>query len=148
MTRRETEVEVEITQHSVDHHLASLPQHVRVDMELLDTEIVARMPDASRVLFEGKFWGGSDQKIIGYGEFQYTNSSGKTVEWFMVGLAAQKNYLSMYVNAVDDEGYVLARYKDRLGKAKIGSASISFKTVDDVDLGVLMELVEIAATQV
>jgi hypothetical protein len=65
----------------------------------------------------------------------------------MVGLAAQKNYLSMYVNAVDDDGYVLAQYKDRLGKVKVGAASISFKDVDDVNIDVLMELVDVAATQ-
>jgi len=132
---------------SVGEHLASLSEDVRDQMVLLDTAISDRMSGASRVLYEGKFWGGSDQKIIGYGEFRYTNSSGKTVEWFMVGLAAQKNYLSMYVNAVDDDGYVLAQYKDRLGKVKVGSASISFKNVDDVNIDVLMELVDVAATQ-
>ncbi len=132
---------------SVGEHLASLSEDVRDQMVLLDTAILDRMSGASRVLYEGKFWGGSDQKIIGYGEFRYTNSSGKTVEWFMVGLAAQKNYLSMYVNAVDDDGYVLAQYKDRLGKVKVGSASISFKNVDDVNIDVLMELVDVAATQ-
>jgi len=132
---------------SVGEHLASLSENVRDQMVLLDTAISDRMSGASRVLYEGKFWGGSDQKIIGYGEFRYTNSSGKTVKWFMVGLAAQKNYLSMYVNAVDDDGYVLAQYKDRLGKVKVGSASISFKNVDDVNIDVLMELVDVAATQ-
>jgi hypothetical protein len=53
----------------------------------------------------------------------------------------------MYVNAVDNDGYLLTKYKDSLGKVKTGSASISFKTVDDVDLGLLMELVDAAATQ-
>lgn len=138
---------MEISLQSVDDHLASLPDDVRDDIVLLDSQIVKSMPLASRVLFEGKLWGGSDQKIIGYGEFRYTNSSGKAVVWFMVGLAAQKNYISMYVNAVDNDGYLLTKYKDSLGKVKTGSASISFKTVDDVDLGLLMELVDAAATQ-
>ena len=138
---------MEISKQSVDDHLAALPDLVREELILLDAEIVHRMPGASRVLFEGKFWGGRDQEIIGYGEFRYTNSSGKSGEGFMVGLAAQKNYISMYVNAVDDDGYLLSKYKDRLGKVKTGSASISFKTVDDVNLDVLMELVNTAATQ-
>jgi len=138
---------VEVSPKSADDHLASLPDGFREEMELLDSEIAARMKGASRVLFEGRLWGGSDQKIIGYGEFRYTNSRGKTVEWFMVGLAAQRKYISVYVNAVDDDGYALARYKDRLGKAKVGSASISFATVEDIELDVLMELVEIAASQ-
>ena len=103
------------------------------------------MPGQSRVLWEGKFWGGSDQKIIGYGDFSYTNSRGKTSSWFMVGLAAQKNYISMYVNAVDDDGYLVKKYADRLGKTKVGSASIGFKSVDDVNMDALMELIEVAA---
>ena len=138
---------MEISQQSPDDHLTSLPDVPRVDMEVLDREIVARMPDQTRVLYEGKFWGGSDQRIIGYGKFRYTNSSGKATEWFMVGLAAQKNHISVYVNAVDDDGYLVPRYKDRLGKAKVGSASIGFKSLADIDMDALMELVEIAAAQ-
>lgn len=138
---------MEVSERSVDEFLADLPENIRDQMELLDSEITSRMSGASRVLFEGKLWGGTDQEIIGYGEFRYTNSSGKSVEWFMVGLAAQKSYISMYVNAVDDDGYVLARYKDRLGKVKVGSASISFKSVNDIHLDMLLELVEVAATQ-
>ena len=126
-------------------HVNSLPNDRRGDIALLDSEIAKRMPGESRVLWEGKFWGGSDQKIIGYGTFSHTNSSGKTTNWFMVGLAAQKNYISMYVNAVDDEGYVLRKYADRLGKAKVGSASISFKSVEDINFDILMELVDAAA---
>ena len=126
-------------------HIESLPSAVRAEIALLDQEIVKRMPGQSRVLWEGKFWGGSDQKIIGYGDFSYTNSRGETNSWFMVGLAAQKSYISVYVNAVDDDGYLVKKYADRLGKTKVGSASIGFKSIDDVNMDVLMELVEMAA---
>ena len=138
---------MEISNTSPDDHLASLDDAVRTDMELLDREIVARMPGASRVLWEGKMWGGTDQAIIGYGHFSYTNSSGKDVEWFMVGLARQKNYISMYVNAVGEGGYLLNEYKDKLGKVKTGSASISFDSVDNVNLDTLMEMVGKAGDQ-
>ena len=138
---------MEISNTSADDHLASLDEAVRADMELLDREIVARMPGATRVLWEGKMWGGTDQALIGYGHFSSTNSSGKDVEWFMVGLAQQKNYISMYVNAVGDGGYLLNEYKDKLGKVKTGSASISFDSVDDVKLDALMEMVGRAGQQ-
>ena len=58
------------------------------------------------MLWEGKFWGGSDQRIISYGEFTHTNRSGKNVSWFVVGLAAQKNYLTVFVTAVEDGAYL------------------------------------------
>ena len=47
-----------------------------------------------RVLWEGPFWGGTQQHIIGYGSYHYKGRSGAEGEWFIVGLAAQKNYLS------------------------------------------------------
>ncbi len=135
---------MEISKTTPDEHLAQLDDD---DMSLLDREITARMPGAARLLWEGKMWGGTDQAIIGYGHFSYKNSSGKEVEWFMVGLAQQKNYISMYVNAVSDGGYLLDEYKARLGKVKTGSASISFDSVSDVELDVLLELVERAGEQ-
>lgn len=130
-----------------DDHIDSLPDGIREDLRRIDSVISEAMPGVSRTLWEGKLWGGSEQKIIGYGDFSYRNSSGADVEWFMVGLAAQKHHLSVYVNAVADDGYLVQKYADRLGKVKVGSAVVSFKRVDDVDLGGLRELVSLAAKQ-
>ena len=65
----------------------------------------------------------------------------------MVGLAAQKRHISVYINAAMMTATSWPRYKDRLGKAKVGSASIGFKSLADIDLGVLMELVDMAASR-
>jgi Domain of unknown function (DU1801) len=124
-----------------DEHLASLPDQVRADLQALDAAISREMAGEERVLWEGRFWGGSEQRIIGYGAYAYTGSSKKPVEWFVVGLAAQKNYITVFVNAVEGGGYLAERHADRLGKAKIGRSSISFKRLADIDLGVLLELV-------
>ena len=126
--------------------IASLPEDVRPDMERLDAGISAVMADHPKTMWEGTFWGGSDQTIIGYGDLKYDRPTG-TVEWFMVGLAPQKNYISVYVNAVGDGGYLAEEYADRLGKAKIGKAAISFKSIEDIDLDALLELVARAEEQ-
>ncbi len=110
-------------------------------MAELDERITRVFSADIRQMWEGRLWGGSDQNIIGYGEFSYTNSSGTEVHWFAVGLAAQKKYLSVYVNAVDDGAYLLRQYEDRLGKVKIGSASLSFGSLDVLDLDVFDELI-------
>ena len=137
---------MERTQKSVDEHLAALDGERGDDIRALDREIRARMPDSEVFLYEGKFWGGSDQEIVGYGVVDYKNSSGDEVEWFLIGLAEQKNYISMYVNAVKDGTYLLRNYEKKLGKAKVGSASISFDGLDDVDTDALYELIEEAAS--
>ena len=127
-------------------HIASLPDDVRPDMERLDALISEKMAGRSKTLWEGRFWGGSDQSIIGYGELTYLlTPRGKGAEWFIVGLAAQKAYISvLHVNVADADGYVAERYKERLGKVKVGKSSISFKATDDVDLEVLAELIRTA----
>lgn len=131
---------MERTTGSVDEHLASIDGSRGEDMRKLDELIREQMPGAERHLYEGTFWGGSDQQIVGYGIMDYRNKSGADVEWFLVGLAAQKNYISMYVNAVDGGKYLLSSYEGRLGKVKQGSASISFNRLDDVDLDTVEEL--------
>lgn len=127
--------------------IASLPDDVRPDIEQLDAAISEVMSRHTKTMWEGTFWGGSDQNIIGYADVSYERPK-DTVEWFMVGLAPQKNYISVYVNAVGDDGYLVEQYADRLGKAKIGKAAISFNSVDDINLDALLELVAEAEQQV
>ena len=123
-----------------DEHIASLPDDVRDDIRTLDAAITGAMPGEERVVWEGKFWGGADQRIIGYGSYHYKGRSGAEGEWFVVGLAAQKNYLSLYVNAADDGTYLSEVYGTRLGKVKAKRANIQLKRASDVDLDVLREM--------
>ena len=123
-------------------YLASLPADVGADMTALHERIKASLPRHGCCLWAGVFWGGSEQTIIGYGDMSYVRSDKKRVEWFLVGLARQKNYYSVYVNAADGRRYLAEAYADRLGKAKVGKSSITFRTLADVDLDVLSELIE------
>ncbi len=107
----------------------------------LDAAITAALPGATRVLWQGVFWGGTEQSIIGYGDIEQPRPKGKTAAWFLIGLARQKNYLSLYVNAAEDGAYLSKTYGQRLGKTKVGSASVSFTSADDVDMAVLGDLV-------
>ncbi len=129
------------TDRDVDEFLTSLPEGVRNDLITLDREIGAVMEGLPRVLYEGKLWGGTDQEIIGYGLDSYVRSDGKRVEWFVVGLALQRNYISIYVNTVEDRLYLAEKYGKRLGKVKVGKSSISFARLDDVDPHELVALV-------
>jgi adenylosuccinate synthase len=126
----------------VEQFLASLPDPPRTDLVALDARIAEAMAGDDRVLWEGAMWGGTAQRIIGYGSYRYVNSSGTQVDWFVVGLAMQKSHLSLYVNAVEDGAYLVKRYADRLGKAKVGSANVTFKRLSDIELDVLLEMVE------
>jgi hypothetical protein len=138
------DLRIEKTTTDPDVFIATLPDERRSDLERVDAVLSKVMKGHSRALWGGKFWGGSEQSIIGYGDHTYQRSDKKTVEWFIVGLAPQKNYNSIYVNAADDDGYLIQRYADRLGKVKVRSAAITFKKADDLDLAVLEEVVTMA----
>jgi hypothetical protein len=127
-----------------DVFLESLPEPLRTDLAKVDRVLSKVMKGHSRVLWGGTFWGGSEQSIIGYGDYTYQRSDKKTVDWFILGLAPQKNYNSIYINASDDDGYIIQRYADRLGKAKVRGAAVTFKSPDDLDLKALEEVATLA----
>ncbi|QUR67132.1 hypothetical protein [Mycobacterium spongiae] len=126
---------------SPDDYLATLPEEHRATLTALDRTIQRALPGRDRVLWQGVFWGGTHQSIIGYGHVNQTRSSGDTVAWFLVGLARQKRNYSIYVNAAADNAYLAHRYADRLGRVRLGAASISFRRIEDLDVAVLVELV-------
>jgi hypothetical protein len=128
--------------------LADLPDDIRADMQHLDTFIVSHLPQASRDLWEGTFWGGTEQTIIGYGGLIMTQPGGQQAEWFMVGLARQQAHFSIYVNALRDGRSVTKEFGPRLGKVKVGAASITFRSLANLELAVLGEVLDIANAQV
>ncbi len=130
-----------------DEYLASLTGDVRYDMQSLDKAIRQTMESDDRVIFEGTFWGGSDQILIGYGPMTYRSKAGKTGDWFAVGLGLQKNYTSIYIMAVEGKEYVVEKYGKRVGKVRVGKSNISFTSLADINIDELMKLVAMAKAQ-
>ncbi len=109
-------------------------------MRVLDALIAAELTGLERVLWDGVMWGGTDQRIIGYGAIEQPRPKSPAVSWFLIGLARQKDHFSMYVNAP------VERDPARLGKVKVGPAAITFRKIDDVDLDALRRVVREART--
>lgn len=126
-----------VSDDSVDAWLGSIEDERAAEIRQLDSLISDVFAGDTRVLWVGKFWGGTDQTIIGYGDLVQPRPKGDPVQWFVVGLALQKANISIYVNAVNDGQYLGKAYGKRLGKVKLGSASIGFKTLADLDVDVL-----------
>src|SRR5690348_11256272 len=79
-------------------YLAFDPRRRR-DLEAFDAAVKAAAPRLKRYFHPGTPAGtpGMRFKMIGYGKFHYAASDGTAVEWPVVGLALQKNYMSVYV---------------------------------------------------
>nr|WP_255426461.1 DUF1801 domain-containing protein [Pseudonocardia sp. C8] len=110
-------------------------------MRRLDPVITAALPGGARRMWEGVLWGGTHQSIIGYGDIEQPRPRGAPVSWFLVGLARQTNHLSLYVHAAEGRDYLSTSYGPRLGRTRVGAASISFRSAADLDLAVLDEMV-------
>lgn len=130
-----------------DAHIKSLPDGIREDVAELDTLIRSKLKGRSRTLWKGVFWGGSQQTIIGYGDYVVRRPRKEDVHWFVVGLAVQKNYISLYVNSTQEGTYDVDRYKEALGKpTKVSKSSISFKKLADLNRDTLIKILESAQT--
>lgn len=85
--------------------------------------------------------------MLAYGRYRYQGrSKGAQGEWFHIGLASNKRYISLYVMAADDNGYLAETYKERLPKADIGRSCVRIKRPADVDLDILRDLVRAGAS--
>lgn len=86
-----------------------------------------------------------DFKMLGYGKYRYRYATGREGEWMLVGVASNKQSISLYVTSADEAGYLAERYAPRLGKVSCGKSCIRFKRLDDLDLDALRELLREAA---
>ncbi len=79
---------------------------------------------------------------LGYGKFPYKNSKKEIMYWPVIGLVNQKNYVSIYVCAVDKGKYVAEKYKKELGKVSVGRSCIRFNKLVNIHLPVLAKVLK------
>lgn len=85
--------------------------------------------------------------MLGYGSFPYRNYKHEAIEWPVVALANQKNYVSIYVCSILDGGYLAEKYAMELGKVSVGKSCIRFKKLEDINLPTLKKVLELAANK-
>ena len=126
----------------VDAFLAGLESPRAADLRALDRLIGAELAGLERVLWEGPMWGGTAQRIVGYGGITQPRARGASVDWFLVGIAEQQRHLSVYVNAVEEGEYLVKRRAGELGRVKVGSAAVTFASLDDLDIDAFRALLQ------
>jgi hypothetical protein len=118
-------------------YIAALEQPRRGEVERLDELIRATAPTLGQAQIQSG--------MLAYGPFHYRYGSGREGDWFLVGLASRKAYISLYVTAASPAGYLAESYRDRLPKANIGKSCVRIKRLSDVDLDVVADLIRAAA---
>jgi hypothetical protein len=117
------------------------------DLEKLDAVMRKTAPTLKRHFHQGTPAGdaGMRMKMIGYGKFRYAIKSGKTTSWPVVGVALQKNYISVYLSITKDGTPIAQSYAGRLGELRMGRNNFSFEKFDDLNTEALSSLLAEAA---
>jgi Domain of unknown function (DU1801) len=79
-------------------------------------------------------WGSS---IVGFGTYHYVYASGREGDWPVLGFSPRKESLTLYLSSGFKD---YAALLEKLGKHKTAKACLYIKKLEDVDLGVLKEL--------
>ena len=86
---------------------------------------------------EPVLWGNS---IIGFGNKRYKSATtGREVDWFLIGFSPRKANLSLYISIGIKENEAALK---KLGKYKTGAGCLYINKLEEVDLDVLNEMIE------
>lgn len=120
---------------TVKEYLQAIPDEQRETVEFLHVFIQKTAPSLKSHFAAN---------MLGYGTFPYKNSKKEIGQWHTIGLASQKNYISLYVCAVEDGKYIAEMHKGILGNVKVGKSCISFKKLEDLNLDGLKKVLKAA----
>jgi len=82
--------------------------------------------------------------MLGYGSFPYLNAKKEMVKWPVLSLANQKQYMSLYVCALENGKYIAELNAKDLGNVSVGKSCIRFKKIDDLNLDTLKNVIKAA----
>jgi hypothetical protein len=114
---------------SVPRFLATLPEARRADCRRLVT-MMRRATGAPP-----KLWGPA---IVGFGAYRQTYADGRTGDWPVIAFSPRKSELVLYLMPGTRSAAPLLA---RLGKHRTGKACLYVKSLADVDVAVLDELI-------
>jgi len=85
--------------------------------------------------YEAKMWGPA---IVGFGSYHYKYDSGREGDAPLIGFASRANAISLYLgSSFENRAELLTKF----GKHKTGKGCIYVQKLEDIDMGVLSEMV-------
>lgn len=86
-------------------------------------------------------WGDS---IVGFGRYHYKYASGREGDFFVTGFSPRKQNFTIYIMpGYTDYQHLLKK----IGKHKLGKSCLYVKSLDDIDLDILKELIAASVEQ-
>jgi hypothetical protein len=123
----------------IQNYIASQPEPKREDMQKLNALVLKINPRCKLWFLDGKNDKGKvvSNPNIGYGSREHKYADGSISEFYQIGLTATSSGISIYIMGIEDKKYLAATYGKDLGKATVTGYCIRFKSLNDIDVGVL-----------
>ncbi len=130
-------------QEQIDAYVAQQPPSKADELRALNRLVLGAAPDCRLWFLDGREATGKvvSNPNIGYGQQTIEYANGDTKAFYRVGLSANTTGISVYVMGLDDKTHLAKTYGPRLGKAKITGYCVKFRSLKDIDLGVLGEMI-------
>lgn len=114
--------------------VATFLKNIEDPQKRADCKAIAKiMRDATGV--PAKMWGTS---IVGFDKYDYTYASGHSGSWPITGFSPRAQNISVYIMPGFDKYDALMK---KLGKHKTGKSCLYIKKLEDVDTGILKQLI-------
>jgi hypothetical protein len=127
----------------INTYFESLSSEKRDDMMILHRLILSIKPDCRLWFLDGK---NEEGKVVanpnvGYGQYTIRYADGSTKPFFQVGISANTAGISVYVMDLTIQDDLIELFAEKIGKAKLTSYCIKFKTLKSINLDVLKEAI-------
>lgn len=125
-------------------YISSQSESKQKEMSALHQLILDKNPDCKLWFLDGK---NSEGKIvsnpnIGYGNYTIHYADGSTKDFYQIGLSGNTTGISVYIMGLKDKTFLANTFGNRLGKASVTGYCIKFKSVKDINVDVLEEVIK------
>lgn len=130
-------------QEQIKAYIASQPEVKQIDMSELHRIILEIMPNCKLWFLDGKDAAGKtvSNPNLGYGFQVIEYGTGKTREFYQIGISGNTSGISVYIMGIDDKNYLIKTYGKAIGKASVTSYCIKFKALKDINIKILEEAI-------
>jgi len=130
------------TEAQIERYLADQPEPKRAELRALHQRIRRLAPNADLWFLDGRNEAGKvvSNPNIGYGTQTISYANGTSRDFYSIGLSANTTGISLYVMGIEDKSLLRETFGARLGKASITGYCIKFRSIADIDLETLEEV--------
>jgi hypothetical protein len=130
-------------QEQIDRYISEQPRAKAEELQDLHQRVLRLSPKCRLWFLDGRNDEGKvvSNPNIGYGAQTSEYANGETREFYRIGLSANTTGISVYVMGLEDRTHLSQTYGAKLGKAKVTGYCIKFRSLKDIDVDVLEEIV-------